>query len=57
MGRQAERLMIPELTQLFYEYLRLNMVLAEGSVSLAQVAHFPTHYYLKLGVEIPQFQG
>jgi len=57
MGTLAERLMIPELTQHFYEYLRLNTGLAEGSVSLAQVAQFPTHYYSKLCVEIPQFQG
>jgi len=53
MGTLAERLMIPELTQHFYEYLWLNTGLAEGSVSLAQVAHFPTHYCSKLFVEIP----
>ena len=35
MGTLAERLMIPELTQHFYEYLRLNTGLAEDSVSLA----------------------
>jgi len=57
MGTLVERLMIPELTQHFYEYLRLNMGLAEGSVSLARVAHFPTHHYSKLCVEIPQSQG
>jgi len=57
MGTLAERLLIPELTQYFYEYLRVNMGLTVGSVSLAQVAHFPMHYYSKLCVEIPQFQG
>jgi len=57
MGMLVKRLMIPELTQYFYEYLRLNTGLTEDSVSLAQVAHFPTHYYSKHCVKIPQFQG
>jgi len=57
MCRLAERLMIPKLLQQFYEYLRLNTGLAVGSVSLAQVARFPTHYYSKLCIEILQYPG
>ena len=53
----AERPIIPELPPQLHEYLRLNTGLAVGSVSLGQVACFPTHYYSKLCVAILQFQG
>jgi len=54
MGRLAEKLIVPELTQQFYEYLR---GLTVDTVSLAEVARFPTHYYMKLIVLVAQFQG
>jgi len=54
MGRLAAKLMVPELTQHFYEYLR---GLEVGPVSLAEIARFPTPYYTKLTVPVAQFQG
>jgi len=57
MRKVAERLMVPELPQQFYEYLRVNAGLPVDVVSLAEVARFPTHYYTKLSVAVPHFQG
>jgi len=54
MGRLAEKLMVTELMQQFYEYLR---GLAVAAVSLAEVTRFPTHYYTKLTVPGAKFQG
>jgi len=54
MDRLAEMLMVPELIQHFYEYLR---GLAVGAVSQAEVARFPTLFYMKLTVPVAQFQA
>jgi len=50
----VETLIVPDLTQQFYEYLR---GLAVKTVSIAEVTRFPTHYYMKLTVPVAQFQG
>ena len=57
MRKVAERLMVPELPQQFYEYLRVNAGLPVDMVSLAEIGRFPTHYYTKQSVAMAQFQG
>jgi len=54
MGRLAEKLIVPELIQQFYEYLS---GLAVGSVRLAGVTRFPPHCYTNLTMPVAQFQG
>jgi len=57
MCKVAERLMVPELPQQFYEYLRVKAGLPVDVMSMAEVARSPTHYYMKLSVAVAQFQG
>ncbi|KAF8427092.1 hypothetical protein BGX38DRAFT_1278843 [Terfezia claveryi] len=57
MRKLAGKLILTRLLEQFYEYLRLNTGLAAGSVSLEKIAQFPTHYYTKLSMEVPQFQS